>query len=42
MSLQNFIILWLFLNQWEFIGFCKQMLGGNLSGLAGMEIDFSM
>ena len=29
-----------FLNQWESMGFCKLISGGNLSRLARMEIDF--
>ena len=30
------------LNQWESMGSCKQIPGGNLSRLAGMKTDFPM
>ena len=42
MSLKNFIILQTFLNRWEYVSFCKQIPGGNLSRFAGMEIDIPM
>ena len=31
-----------FLNQWKSMSFCEQILGENLSRLAGVKIDFPM
>ena len=40
MFLQNFTILWTFLNQWESRDFFKQIPGENLSHLVGVKIDY--